>query len=286
MSCPSASFCVAVGQDDSGAIALTYNGSSWSAPTTFDSVRELRSVSCPSASFCVAVGGDGRRAGAAVTYNGSLWSGPRPSTPSIPTDPPILSYRPFRARRRRSAPRWDQGSGNGQTFNGSSWSASTKVSPGGDIVTVTCPSSSFCLAGNEYGGIAAYNGSSWAQSIGDSGRSALTLLVRDAVVLCNAFSRARLTYDGRLVTPVTMAAVISGGGLAAVSCARRRSASRWTGTDELSATPALRGALPLSSTVVGRLPDLDVVPVGVVLCRSRRRRQPRCRSTEARGARP
>ena len=52
MSCPSASFCVAV--DDDGN-AFTYNGSSWSTPSRIDTIGDLTSVSCPSSSFCVAV---------------------------------------------------------------------------------------------------------------------------------------------------------------------------------------------------------------------------------------
>ena len=53
---------------------MTYNGSSWSAPTNIDggNILGLVSVSCSSASFCVAVDFDGN----AMTYNGSSWSVP------------------------------------------------------------------------------------------------------------------------------------------------------------------------------------------------------------------
>ena len=56
VSCPSASFCMAV--DQYGNDALTFNGSSWSAPVRVGpaSMRdELTSVSCSSATWCVAV---------------------------------------------------------------------------------------------------------------------------------------------------------------------------------------------------------------------------------------
>jgi len=56
VSCFSVSFCLALG---GGAQALTYNGRSWSAPTTIDPDSGLHSVSCPSTSFCVAVDGLG-----------------------------------------------------------------------------------------------------------------------------------------------------------------------------------------------------------------------------------
>lgn len=52
VSCPSSLFCVAV--DETGD-ALTYNGSSGTAPAPIYSAEGLASVSCPSASFCAAV---------------------------------------------------------------------------------------------------------------------------------------------------------------------------------------------------------------------------------------
>jgi hypothetical protein len=39
--------------------ALTFDGSSWSVPTSIDPNGRRLSVSCPSASFCVAVDLDG-----------------------------------------------------------------------------------------------------------------------------------------------------------------------------------------------------------------------------------
>jgi hypothetical protein len=68
VSCPSATFCAAV---DENGNALTYNGTSWSAPTD-NSGGFLDSVSCPSATFCVAVDENGN----ALTYNGTSWSAP------------------------------------------------------------------------------------------------------------------------------------------------------------------------------------------------------------------
>jgi hypothetical protein len=54
VSCPSATFCVAV--DDVGD-ALTYNGTSWSAPTKIHGPGDNgQSVSCTSPTFCAEVG--------------------------------------------------------------------------------------------------------------------------------------------------------------------------------------------------------------------------------------
>ena len=64
LSCPSASFCVAVGSDGS---AIGWNGTSWSAPQSVDPSLAnqgrpqlgIDAVSCPSTSLCVAVFPDG-----------------------------------------------------------------------------------------------------------------------------------------------------------------------------------------------------------------------------------
>jgi hypothetical protein len=66
VSCPSATFCAAVDYDGD---ALTYNGTSWSAPTHIGGDED--GVSCPSATFCAAVGPE-----YALTYNGTSWSAP------------------------------------------------------------------------------------------------------------------------------------------------------------------------------------------------------------------
>jgi hypothetical protein len=68
VSCPSATFCVVVGNNGSGGgYALTYNGTSWAGRTVdtgyTGEFRGLNSVSCPSTSFCEAVS-----SGTAVTY--------------------------------------------------------------------------------------------------------------------------------------------------------------------------------------------------------------------------
>jgi hypothetical protein len=71
VSCPSATFCVAIdGSDADGSDALTYNGTSWSAPVHIGPAVD--GVSCPSATFCVAVDKNGD----ALTYNGTSWSAP------------------------------------------------------------------------------------------------------------------------------------------------------------------------------------------------------------------
>jgi hypothetical protein len=67
VSCPTASFCIALGDGS----AVTFNGRSWSRPKNLHTFQGLQSVSCPSSSFCAAVG-----AGQGITFNGRDWSKP------------------------------------------------------------------------------------------------------------------------------------------------------------------------------------------------------------------
>jgi hypothetical protein len=64
-------------------MALTYNGTQWSAPVAIDDTNYIQSLSCPSSTFCVAVDGllpegfvAGSGTGRAVTFNGVEWSAP------------------------------------------------------------------------------------------------------------------------------------------------------------------------------------------------------------------
>src|SRR5579871_2409011 len=71
VSCPSASFCMAVLQSG---YAARYDGTTWSQPTRLPSAATLGepdSVSCPTVRFCLAV--DARDA-ATLIYKNSRWS--------------------------------------------------------------------------------------------------------------------------------------------------------------------------------------------------------------------
>jgi hypothetical protein len=82
VSCPSPSFCAAVGHASGGSTLVgdvggpaTYNGHSWSRMRFLDATGPFKgrmAVSCPTPSFCVATDGDGK----ALTYSGHSWSKP------------------------------------------------------------------------------------------------------------------------------------------------------------------------------------------------------------------
>jgi hypothetical protein len=154
VSCPTATFCMAV--DESGNNALTWNGASWSQPASIDPGGdrvELTSVSCPSASFCVAVDTLGR----ILSWNGRRWSAPLAADPrgaglesvSCPTAAFCVAV---------------DGNGNGLTWNGRSWSRPRRIDDSGTgVQSVSCASARFCAAGDWGGNVVTFNGRSWSR---------------------------------------------------------------------------------------------------------------------------
>ena len=156
MSCPSATFCMAV---LGSGYAASYDGTRWSKPAKLSSsaVAEPDSVSCPTARFCLAV--DAREA-AAFLFNGSAWSSaPRINDPA----PGVLTGM---ASVSCPSPSFcvavDNGS-NAFTFNGTSWSPAAVVDPGNELSTVSCPSTSFCAAVDYGPDAVTFNGTSWSK---------------------------------------------------------------------------------------------------------------------------
>jgi hypothetical protein len=134
VSCASATFCVAVDYYDR---ALTFNGTSWSAPVSTANAG-TSSVSCPSASFCAAAAGNG-----VTTFNGSNWSTPTRISPNILTAISCASGSLCAA--------WDS-AGSAMSFDGSAWSPPVQADGYLDFVTsVSCPTVSFCAAVDEEG---------------------------------------------------------------------------------------------------------------------------------------
>jgi hypothetical protein len=156
VSCASTLFCVAL---DSNGSALTYNGSSWSAPVNINNGTSPDSVSCPSVSYCVAVAWGG----GAVTYNGSSWSAPTPIGALWAFTDVSCPSASFCA-----AVEWN---GYAATYNGSAWGAPVLIAEGilegwtNGLTSVSCASASFCVAGAP-GGLIDYNGTSWADVAG------------------------------------------------------------------------------------------------------------------------
>jgi hypothetical protein len=189
VSCPTADFCAAVGDYESGFIqasmAEMWNGQQWtwqSFPVPTDSSgAELTGVSCTSPNFCEAVGGyldedTGLNVTLAATWNGTSWS----LQSTVNPDPSDFDFEQFNTVSCSSPTfcvAW--GSGNAgnpgitlaEQWNGSSWQTQTVPSDDATVNSVSCTSRNFCGAvglGSAY----VWDGSAWtAQTIPDSAGS-------------------------------------------------------------------------------------------------------------------
>jgi hypothetical protein len=166
VSCPSATYCIAVGVNQptvqsSTAIAESWNGSTWTLQSPVSPAKAwLSAISCTATNNCEAVGRDG--AGPlAEHWNGSAWSAQ--TVPSAVGD--------FTAVSCVSASFCEGVSGNGtadaESWNGSTWS--TQTFQAGTPFAVSCTSASNCEAvGYEiespdiYALAEHWNGSTWA----------------------------------------------------------------------------------------------------------------------------
>ena len=187
VSCPSSSFCAAVGFNG---YAQTFNGSSWSAPAKIDStpdVFDITSVSCTSSSFCAAVD----LPGYALTYNGSSWSSP------VQIDTTGNSLISVSCASSSFCIAGDAG-GNGFTYSGGAWSGPATVNHASNeeyIAAVSCPSSSFCAAVGLAGYAETFNGSSWSAPVQvDTTDNSLSSVSCASPLFCVAADSSGNTY--------------------------------------------------------------------------------------------
>ena len=155
VSCPSASFCAAV---DYGPNVVTFNGATWTKPAAIDPGSYLQAVSCASAIFCVAID----RKGNALTFNGSTWSAPANTNPNgLSMGEGGVSWPVVSCPTTHFCAAVDGGGGNVVTFDGSNWTAPVKIdsdaanSVSGPVLiflmSVSCVSAKFCVAGDSIG---------------------------------------------------------------------------------------------------------------------------------------
>jgi hypothetical protein len=173
VSCPTTSFCLGV---DGQYNWYTYNGSTWSAAQVIDSNTlegtDIGEVSCASATFCEAA--FGRQT---ATFNGSSWSTPvtipAGSEGSSSSTPDIEALSCVSSSLCAGVGTTSNNQAYLDTFNGTAWSApqikKTGLGPQA-FVSVSCPTTSFCMAPGLDGWVT-YNGSSWGtpQTFSDPG---------------------------------------------------------------------------------------------------------------------
>ncbi len=149
VACVSSTFCMGI--DLASGAAEHWDGTKWSAPVRIETGPYLDDgydihLSCVSASFCLAVDTSGN----AFTYDGTSWS----PAESIGLDAATVSC---------ASPTFCMAAAEGQAtvFNGSSWSTPVTVSAADQIVSVSCPSDSFCMAVSAVGIAYTYTSGGW-----------------------------------------------------------------------------------------------------------------------------
>ena len=148
LSCVGAAFCMS----DTGVDARTWDGTAWSAPSSIP-VTGISGVSCASATFCAAV--DTESPGDLATWDGTTWN---PST----TSAGVFSAVSCPSSTFCAAVANDTTGGSAVLWNGSTWTV-TLVAPSPDkLASVSCASSSFCMADDKSGDAYVWNGTAWS----------------------------------------------------------------------------------------------------------------------------
>jgi hypothetical protein len=213
ISCASTASCTAV---DYYGNALTWDGSTWSAPEPIDTPfgddppsGVLRSVSCPTTTFCAAVDQDGN----VLTESGSVWS--------APTAP--LGLGTLLASVSCASATFCVALGGGQVtvYNGSTWASLGNIGPSGNLTSVSCPlGASTCEAVESSGAVDYFDGSSWVQTTGVDPGGKLDSVSCPMTTFCAAVDTAGDVVIGAVGSTSWSQpdAVDSGGTTTEVSC--------------------------------------------------------------------
>jgi hypothetical protein len=215
ISCPSVSFCAAVG---TGGFVETFDGRAWSTPIQPDpNGNSLTAVSCASASFCVAVDNLGQ----AITFNGSAWSAP------AAVDTTRNALHAVSCASSSFCVAGDVG-GNGFVWDGAAWAGPitiNHVSNSEAVGGISCPSASFCVAAGQAGSIeiSTNGGTAWSTptTVGPNNLQAVSCPSSAFCVTVDTAGNA-YTFNGTAwsaANPIdTVNGQISGGALDSVSC--------------------------------------------------------------------
>lgn len=153
LSCPTSTFCMAV---DTHGDALSFDGSTWSAPYHIDSQSNeyLDWVGCASSSFCIAV--DSFKDDT-YTWNGSTWVGPSVALwgPNGGINPISCTSASFCV---------SLAGGEFEMFNGSAWTPfASHDAVLGESHSLSCTSPSFCVHVDGLGNEWRWNGTTWTE---------------------------------------------------------------------------------------------------------------------------
>ena len=177
VSCPSAAYCIAVGNADTNtgsfAIADSWNGKTWArtsvpAPAVGKEDADLTGVSCPSAKSCVAVGtGTTGRVGGLVSFaefwNGKTWAAGKISWPKGVSNNLLVGVSCASAKSCLAVGNLDinlndgghPGRAGATSWNGKAWTAANVAAPGKGkaslFTEVSCLSATNCVAVGQLG---------------------------------------------------------------------------------------------------------------------------------------
>ena len=200
ISCPSLSFCVAVGNSDEVTLT-TINITERPLTAGPKTYVHWESVSCISARFCVAGGGvtNGPHSGAGVVsfWNGSSWTRAKVIAPFLPdnTHTFIDSISCMRMTFCVAA----DGNNRVYQWNGKVWSSVHELELVADTYNLSCTSIRFCVALGESSTFATWNGHKWAFQTGPTGEQTPSGMSCSSPTFCmsiDAYGHAE-SWNGR-----------------------------------------------------------------------------------------
>jgi hypothetical protein len=218
VSCVSATNCVAVGTDESGATSLsaTWNGTAWTlvpVPTpSGETSIALDGISCRSTTQCVAVGAafgnNSSELPGAEVWNGSTWTVSTVPVPGGSTFASLVGVSCVSTIDCVAVGTYEDTSSNqdpfAESWNGASWAVQSMPSPAAtsNLYTsgVSCTSSTACIAIGDYQGSTAEV--AFAERLTGTGWSALTVpmpagsdFARLSGISCVSTACAAVGYD-------------------------------------------------------------------------------------------
>jgi hypothetical protein len=154
VSCGSPTFCVAF--DGADGYAVTYSNGSWGTPNDVMPGVAVNAVSCPSSTFCAAVGG-GDGAGYAVAYSNGTWGKPVQIGRNGAIADNVWASVSCASAEFCVAGNIAENAQNGEsvTYSNGAWGSPT---PNAIMLTVSCPSNTFCAATDGQSKLAIFEG--------------------------------------------------------------------------------------------------------------------------------
>lgn len=203
---PASTFCVVT---DGTGYTTNYSAGTWSTPEDFGG--EFGNVSCTPSSFCVATDETGH----VLVYSGGKWSKREAVFPGGYHERAVSCVSAsFCVAANREHP---------VEFNGTKWTTITEATDALELITVSCASEAFCVAGDAHGNFLVDHAGVWSTpaSTGDGGH-ALDAISCSTETFCMAVDEPgeTLIYNG--VTwgaPEPTHVSLTGSGQSDLSCA-------------------------------------------------------------------